>query len=187
MLWVFIIKKKPSQIFSEEQGTLLFPSLSTPLQHPPETLPHTYQGEANKAAVFFQITQKHTRKLFRTFLPFSTKCIKYTALPSMCMHPPFKGFQGSFCVNINWKTIFQFLCQHSSKGFSKPAETPQVKASIIDKFMVIKPKETMKVDPWKYPRKVSIQNSNLCAICLLEVLVVVVGRCWIKGNRIRLY
>ena len=125
-------------------GDLVIPKSTHPLQHPPETLAHTQKGEANKAAVFFQIRQMYTQKKFpKTFCHFSAKCINYTGLPaSVCMHPPIQRIPGIF------------LCEHQLENnisacvsrFLKRVLTSstQVKASIIDKSMVIKPKVNMK-------------------------------------------
>ena len=75
---------------------------------PPTTAPprepgtHTYQGEANKAALFFQITQIHTQASPTRLLKLSSlfsKCIGCTELsPIICMQPPIKGFQVSLCL-----------------------------------------------------------------------------------------
>ena len=94
---------------------------------PPTTAPprepgtHTYQGEANKAALFFQITQIHTQAS-PTRLPklssLSSKCIGCTELsPNNVLATPNQRIPSvSLSTCIDWKTIFKFLSQHFWMG-----------------------------------------------------------------------
>ena len=57
-------------------------------QHPLETLAHTYQGEANKAALFFQITQirtSQTKPYYQNFLFFFKMHKKYDIASHVCI------------------------------------------------------------------------------------------------------